>query len=463
MAGPTMSVHSRKWVAFHAIRFALATKPLALGRVAARLGAGVAMVILLAATGAQAATRTHAPPLKIYVNISLAVPATATTGDPFSVSVAVSSSGVPVVARLIRIYADGVEIGGIKTNSAGDGTLSVRTALNAGPHTITATYHGGGRIQPARVSRTIVESAAPLSIRIVPFIPNSVTITVDGGTPLVPNAEGFVVTNLTTGGKLTLDAVLQNPAPNVRVRFVSWSNNDLSPVRTIDVRRQTYTQLAVQASYLTKLRFEDATGKVLTDAQVKGIHLSGPDGQTLAPGAQSSVWLNTPVPRKTSTGALAVGADVYTVTSARFGGVNVADQGLDRFLPRQGGVWTVRLKVYPVSLFGKNVALGGRAGVTIALTGPGTGSRRVSLPAGKRTTLLLPTGRYKIKLVQGGIGPSLGMRVSREASVPIPVLTSLDIIIGLILGLLILAGLIVLRPWRRLRRSPPRTVALDET
>lgn len=458
-----MSWSRWKWLYSFATQLARAANPVGFGRVAARLGAGLAVAALLCSSGVEAATHTPSPPLRIYVDISLTVPATATTGDPFVVSVAVSSSGVPVAARLIRLYADGVEIGGIETNSAGDGSTTIRAALTAGAHTITATFRGGGRIQSASASRTIVESAAPLTIRIVPFIPNSVTVTVDGGPPLVPNADGFVVTNLTIGGKLTLDAILQNPSPNVRVRFVSWSNNDLSPVRTIDVRSQTYTQLAVQASYLTQLRFEDAAGRALTDSQLKGIHLVGPDGVTLAPGAQPSVWVSTPVPRKTSAGALAVGADVYTVTSALFGGVNVADQGVDRFVPRPGGVWAVRLNVYPVSLFGKNIVLGGRAGVTIALTGPDGGSRRVSLPSGKLTTLLLPTGRYRVKLVEGEVGPSLRLRVSRAASVPIPVVTPLDIIIGLFLGLGLAAGLVLFRPWRLVRRTQAKPLALDES
>jgi len=420
-------------------------------RGAARLGAGVAVAALLGSVGVEAAS--HPPALRIFVSISLTAPPTAITGDPFAVSVAVSSGGVPVAARLIRLYADGVEVGAIETNAAGDGAATIRTALTSGTHTITATFRGGGRIQSASASRTISVSAAPLSIRIVPYIPNSVTITVNGGPPLAPNADGFVVTNLTQGGKLTLDAVLQNPAPNVRVTFVSWSNNDLSPVRTIDVRSKLYTQLAVQASYLTKLRFEDSVGHPLGASQVKGLRLVGPDGQKVAPTDKSAVWLSTPVPRKTSTGALAVGADVYTMTSALFNGVNVADQGVDRYVPGPGGVWAVRLSVYPVKLFGKNVVLGGRSGVTIALTGPRAEARRLSLSAAQGETLQLPTGHYKIRVVSGGVAPSLDIRVSRATSVPIPVVTTLDIIAGLIIGIALVTGLIMLRPWRRLRRG----------
>ncbi|HUY09558.1 MAG TPA: Ig-like domain-containing protein [Candidatus Dormibacteraeota bacterium] len=454
-----MSRISRKLRGIRATRLGRAQPPSRSYRLLLRVVTGLVMAVLLCPALVEAATHTHPPPLKIYVNIALTVPATATTGDPFVISLGVSSSGVPVVKRLIRIYADGVEIAGIETNSAGDGSTTIRTALTAGSHTITAVFRGGGRIQSASASRTIVESAAPLSIRIVPYIPNSVSVTVNGGTPLVPNSEGFIVTNLTQGGKLTLDAILHNPAPGVRVTFVAWSNNDPSPVRTLDVRTKIYTQLAVQASYLTSLRFEDATGHRLSPAQLKGIQLSGPDGATLAPGTQSSVWLTTPVPRKTNTGALAVGADVYTVTSALFDGVNVADQGVDRFVPRPGGIWTVRLNVYPVTLYGKNLVLGGRAGVTVELTGPGTGKRRIALPARDQTTLLLPTGHYKVKLVGGGVGPALTMRVSRATSVPIPVLTMLDVIIGVVLGLGILALLIVFRPWRRLRRVRPAPIA----
>lgn len=388
---------------------------------------------------------------KIYVQIALSVPSSAITGDPLPISVEVTSSGVPVAKHLIRIYVDDTELAAVETNAEGRASTTLRTALATGTHTVTATFHGGGPIQPASASRTITISPAPLSIRVVPFIPNAVTVSVDGGPPLSPNVDGFITTPLAKGGHVTLQAVVHDPSSDVKVSFVSWSNNDVSPLRVVDVRQKLYTQLALQISYLTQLRFVDAAGDPMPPGSVSGVHLTGPDGQQIDQGRNFTVWLSTPVPRKTSTGALAVGADVYTATNAYYQAVNVADEGADRYIPRAGGVWTVRLAAYPVTIRAKNLFFGG--GVTAKVAVTGAGRRHVlQLGSAQGATLVVPRGRYTVRLLSGGLSPSLKIGVSRDSVVPMPVVTVLDLIVLALIVLAIVALVILLHPMRRWRR-----------
>ncbi len=388
---------------------------------------------------------------KIIVNISFTAPSAARSGDPIPVSVAVSAGGVPVAKRLIRIFVDGTEVAGIETNADGDGSKDIRKAIAVGTHTLTASFHGGGPVASASTSRTIVITAAPLTIRVVPYIPNSVTVSINGGPPLAPNTEGFISTTLSLGD-LTLNAVVHNPSPTVRVSFVSWSNNDVSPVRVIHAHRKVYTQIAVQVQFLTRLKFENSAGAAINPSALSNVRLLGPDGQQVTLGRRpSSVWLSTPVPRKTTTGALAIGADVYTLTSADYQGINVADAGLDRYVPSPDGVWAVRLDAYPVTLFAKNIFFGGYVSGGASLISPAGVSHHVSLSSARGGTLVVPRGRYRVKLLDGGLGTTLRIRVSRATVIPIPVVTLIDIIILALILVGIVSAIVFLHPVRRWR------------
>ncbi|HVD04191.1 MAG TPA: hypothetical protein VNF75_08700 [Candidatus Dormibacteraeota bacterium] len=405
-------------------------------------------LLLLAASPVVAATHKSQP--HIVVNIALTVPTNSlTTGEPIPVSVVVTSSGVPVVKHLIRFYAAGAEVGGAKTNSSGYAATTIHAVLPAGIQTITAIFKGGGPIESARASRSVTVTAASLSIRVVPYIPKSIAVRVDGGPALAPDAEGYINTSLPVGGHLTLQAVLLTPPPNVRVTFVDWSNGDVSLTRTIKPHGRTYTQIALQVAYLTPLKFQDGLGRPLARSQVQGLSLTGPDGTKVAVGNQSAVWLTTPVPRRTSTGALAVGATTYALVAGYYKGVNVANQGVDRFVPSDGGTWTMRLAIFPLALIARNAFLGAQVGGTVAVTGPEGTTIHVVLPSRGQSTITVPSGLYAIKLVGGGFGPGLKVRVSRATSVPIPVITLLDIVGGAVAVAVAVLSLLALGPWRR--------------
>ena len=86
---------------------------------------------------------------------------------------------------------------------------------------------------------------------------------------------------------------------------------------------------------------------------------------------------------------------------------------------------------------------------TVLLRGPGSTSRLLHLPARGPLALILPRGRYFLKVRGGGFGPGLDFRVSGPSAVPVPLLTILDLAGGVLLLLLIAGGLLGLGPGRR--------------
>ena len=413
------------------------------------LAAGVVAACQAGSLGALAATTVHKIAPYIPVNIQLTAPARVTSGAPIAVSVVVTSSGVPVRDHLVRFYAAGIYLGAAKTNSVGHGSTNLRKALPAGTWTLLATYKGGGPIESATASQTITVVAAPLSIRVVPYVPHTIAVSIDGAAPVSPNADGFINEPLPKGGQVTLVAEVQNPSPNVRVSFVSWSNGDTSTTRVMSDRSHAYTQIALQLSYLTPIKFTTAAGVPIPPSQVRAVTLSGPDGTKVAVGSSGLAWLTTPAPRRSPTGQLTVGADTYTVVTANYLGVNVANQGKDRFSPGPGGLWKVALDVYPVSILSRNTVLGSQVAAAVLLHGQGSTSRLLHLPARGPLTLTLPSGRYSLKVKGGGFGPGLDFRVSGPTVVPVPLLTILDLAGGFLLLLLIAGGLLALGPGRK--------------
>jgi hypothetical protein len=384
----------------------------------------------------------------LAVNISLSAPASVSAGAAIPVSVHVSAGGGPVVLKLIRFYIAGVEVGAAKTNYSGDAAKSLHGSVPAGTQTLTAVFRGSGRYDAASASRSIVIVAAELSIRVVPFVPNSITVSINGGVPIAADSAGYINASVPSGKRITLQAVVQNPNPHIRVSFVEWSNGDTSTTRSVHVGAKYYTQIALQTSFLTPLIFEDGVGAHLPASELKDLNLVGPDGSTMTVRQKSAIWLSTPVPRRTTTGALEVGDQTYTLVTGDFHGVNVADQGLDRFVPSAGGRWTVRLRVFPMKLVTRNTVLGGQIGASVLVSGPGSSSRRLDLSDHGATTLLVPVGRYSVKILSGGFGPTVKVRVSRPATVPLPMITPIDIGGGGIIIVVIVLGFLAMGPWR---------------
>ena len=383
------------------------------------------------------------------VSISLSAPASVQAGTPIPVSVHVTAGGAPVVRHLIHFYIAGVDVGAVTTNYAGDGAKAIRNSVAAGAQTLTAVFRGSGRLNPASVSRPIVIVAAVLSIRVVPFVPNAVSVSINGGPPIPTNSGGYINADVPAGKRITLRASVQNPNPNVRVAFVQWSDGNTSESRSVHVGAHIYTQIALQASFLTPLKFEDGVGSPLPRSQLRGLKLVGPEGTNISVGSQSSVWLSTPVPRRSPTGALAVGDQTYALVAADYQGVNVGDQGVDRYVPSAGGIWTVRLRVYPMKLFTRNTILGGQVSATVLVSGPAGSHRRIQLSDRGPTTILVPVGRYTVKVLSGGFGPAVKVRISRAGSVPLPMLTPIDLGGGAALIAAVVLGFLALGPWRR--------------
>ena len=381
------------------------------------------------------------------VSISLNVLATVSAGEPIPVAATLTSGGAPLANRLVRFYVDGSEVAGAISAGNGQATTTIRDQIPAGTHSVKATFAGSTGYAPASTSSSLTVRISTLSVHVVPAVAGTVTLSIDGGAPLSPDREGYINTDLTVGGLRSLQIVVHDPSPGIKATFVEWSNHDTSPTRVIRIEHGVYTQVAIQVSYLTLLRFQDALGQPLSAQKVTNLSVAGPDGVVL-PVKGSKVWLTTPVPHSTSTGALAVGPDFYSLLSGEYDGVNAAKQGEDRVIPGILPVWTIRLGVYPLTLYGRDMIFGGQVAGPALLTGSAGLARHVNVAARDGSTLILPGGLYKIKFRGLGFAPTVKVRVSGEQSVPIKVFTPLDALVAFLVLLVLALGLLAASRWR---------------
>ncbi|MGH7705874.1 MAG: Ig-like domain-containing protein [Candidatus Dormibacteria bacterium] len=381
------------------------------------------------------------------VNLSLKVPASVSAGEPIPVSASLTSDGVPVPGRLVRFSVDGTEVAAADTARDGQAATTIRKQIPAGTHTVEATFAGSADFQAARATAQLTVLISTLTVHVVPAVKGAVTLSVDGGPALSADAEGYIRANLTVGGLSTLTISVHAPRPGVRVHFVDWSNHETSPTRVLRVEHDVYTQVAIQVSYLTRVRFEDSEGQSLSRAKVSNLTIDGPNGAVL-PISGGAVWLTTPTPHSTASGALAVGPDFYSIRTAAYQGVAVAKRGQDRVVPGEVKVWTIRLDVYPLTLYAVDIVFGRSVGARVLVSGPAGWSRRVTLNDRRGSTMVLPAGLYEVKFRGLGLAPTVRVRVSRVESAPVKVFTILDAAFVLLVLLAAGLGLLAASRWR---------------
>ncbi|HEY6539253.1 MAG TPA: Ig-like domain-containing protein [Candidatus Dormibacteraeota bacterium] len=381
------------------------------------------------------------------VRLTHRVPATVSAGVPIAVSATITSNGAPLAKRLVRFYVDGKEDAAALSAASGVASTTIRDQVPAGSHTVRAAFAGSAGYAPASATQPLLVKTSTLTVHVVPAVPGTVTLSIDGGTPLTEDREGYITTNLSLGGRRTLTIAVHDPNPTVKATFVAWSNHDTSPTRVLRIEHSVYTQVAIQVSYLTQLRFQDATGHPLSSHRVTRLSVDGPDGAVL-PVIGSKVWLTTPVPHSTSTGALAVGPEFYSLRTASYEGVDVAKRGEDRVVPGVLPVWTMRLDVYPLTLYGRDMLFGGVVSGPALLTGPAGISRHLTIQERSGSTLVVPGGLYRVRYSGLGFAPTVRVRVSAAQVVPVKVFTALDAVVVVFLLLIVILALLAVSRWR---------------
>ncbi len=415
------------------------------------------------------------PTVRPASTVTLTPPGTSQAGQTINVVASLSSAGAPVPDVSLRLFIDGTNYHESLTDGGGVVSFHVAGTLAAGVHQVVVAYNGDTgpllAVQPlpSQASGTLTVTPLRLAVETAPSLPG-VQFTLDGTQTFVSGPDGIGSTLVGTAGTHTLAVQVQDPNPETRVTFTRWSDSVWTPNREIHLGGTGDKTLGVglQVSYLTPVRFVDASGRALRASHVSDVKLHGPNGEGLTMTSPSKpVWLNLKAPSEApGPTPLNEPRTPWRLSSARYNGLDVIFSGQQKFLPGPGKTWTVRMQFYTLRLTARDALFG--TGLDRPATLVNAAGRRQQVQLDRQGTVVvwLPSGNYVAHVSASGLSPRTPFSLSRSQAVVIQIVTPLDMLVVASMAVVALVLLLILgqRPevktvLRRARDAMPRLPA----
>lgn len=385
--------------------------------------------------------------------------APAIVGEALKFNAQLTSEGRPLPGGFVRFFVDGEFLRGATTNAQGLAELQLPRNLIAGSHVISATYRATISQADAAAGLSVLLLPRVLEVRAIPPL-QGVQIRV-GDTILETDARGIAQMPITKTSALTATILpFQSSDANVRAEFDRWSDGVLTPTRKLRLAAEVTTtyQIGFNVSYPVILHFvEEGSGREVEASRLSSILLVSSAGEAISVSATSDglQWLKANrIIRLEQT--LVASPISYQLRKITVDGVNVVNEGQQRFRVEPNAHWTMKLQLHDLEVEVRDALLGTPMGKGLRVDYPSGDSRHVTLdPAGRMRLESLSRGSYTVT-VQGaqGLRSPMPVALSRNREVNIAVISYLDLAIGGgILAVIALAALLVGR-----RKTLPRLI-----
>jgi hypothetical protein len=338
------------------------------------------------------------------------------------------------------------------------GAVPTRPPSGAGPSlsrrwvAALALAAGIGLASPLPASARERPLAQPLllTIQTIPAVAG-VVLTLDGNRTFVSQVNGMIVADVATRGDHTLSLTLPRDDDRTRFSFVRWSDESFQPVRQVRLHENHTLYAGLQVAYRTEVVFSDPVGRPLDAARVSNVILSGPDAEVVRLDyPYPPTWLRTPLPAKhMGDNSLHVVAVPYALSRVDFDGLNVANDGQERYLPAVGGTWVVHLKLYRLTLRAKDALFGTTLSRPVTLTDPSGRQQRFQLDASGQFSIVAGRGIYTARVLAAGISPLVPIALSRSQTAELSVITPIDLLVVGFTGLAVVAVLLAIGRGRK--------------
>ena len=142
-------------------------------------------------------------------------------------------------------------------------------------------------------------------------------------------------------------------------------------------------------------------------------------------------------------------------------GAEVVNRAQQSWSPTEGGVWTIQLLLYDMSVQTRDALFGTPVGGTLSLTYPdGEVVEQHVDGNGKASFLNLPRGQYKLGLRPVAVSAPTPVALSRAQESVVRVITYQDVFV--VLGVLLIIGALIVGRWyilsRRIKRRQQQTM-----
>ena len=184
----------------------------------------------------------------------------------------------------------------------------------------------------------------------------------------------------------------------------------------------------------------------------------GPAGHTLrVASSERAVWLTVPPPPISQHRAARPAR--YSLASASFDGVSVANRGDDGFTPDAGRPWRIKLRVYTLRVRVREPLLGGRAPQVVVRSDAGVERSAPTDARGVALVRQLPRDLYSVSPQGGQAGPPAVAQVTRDQLIDVPSYSAAELAVGALGAVMAIAGAGLLALLARRRVMPLRTWA----
>jgi hypothetical protein len=306
-----------------------------------------------------------------------------------------------------------------------------------------------------------IDRAAPASVLQLQTVPAlaGVVVSLDGHSA-TSSADGRI--SLPVREFVNLEQRIVVPArqisPDRKVVFDRF-RGDLS-----GGARGKVIEMGVRTSRLVSWHFVDRFGVDVPADQIQSMQLRSNTGETVdvsGRGLTEPLWVNESRTQQGPSGLVSKQL-YYTVDSTVVSGTSVVNRAQQRFVPWEQQRWVVQLLLYQVTFNGTDLLFGDAAGRGVELTGPDGTVRRLPFgPDGLAAISDLPRGTYTVKLYGHGVSFAQPVSISKDQPVALRMISWLDLVLLLGIGLGAASGLIAFgrpRSRARLRRAGRRLI-----
>jgi hypothetical protein len=387
-------------------------------------------------------------------SLRLILPPATKAGQAIEIQAVLDGPSGPMRRAPIHLYFNGVKRFTAETDASGTATYKLHRSFPAGVYTVTAYYHGTRPrgLLPISASGTLTIIPLHLTVYALPAIAG-VSISVDGQVH-VTDSTGAVHLDIASAGYHTFGASNTSTDPTVKLRFVHWSTGSSAPSIRYHLLADESVYASFAVAFLTHVKIVDADGNSLENPNLGAVTATGPRGAYLQlwP-SNGDQWLEIPPPSRTSL----VGTPNdwhYSISSAFYQGLSVANRGDSSFVPGPGKSWVIRLRLYTLNVHVRNPVLGSPHTSVLVISSNGIGRTAALDSKGNVRLVDLPRGDYTVKLVGPGYSLTVVTTMTRSQSIEVPAASPQEFFLGYwVIGLLVLLFvLLVRRRWLAQRR-----------
>jgi predicted RNA-binding Zn-ribbon protein involved in translation (DUF1610 family) len=352
-------------------------------------------------------------------------------------------TGELVPNQTLHFYIDGVKVRSAKTNFTGRASIVLKQN-EVGNYLLRVVYGGSKKHQlaPSNVGTALLIKPAIVEVQTLPALPG-IKFSL-GGQVVSSNADGIADIEVSKVGTYRLEVLPGTfTGPNFRATFSRWGDQTFLPYRDdITIPNTKILQAGFDVSYLVSHDFTNLQGNPVDPSLITSLTLRGSNGKVITLKDNQPQWLQAN--RVVRLGTFQETKILYSVADVQMKGSNVVSNAQQRFFVHPNDKWTINLLLYTANFTTHDMLFDFPVASRIDLEFPNGQIQALNFSKNEIYTAGgLPRGNYRATAFgPWGLAPSTPIALSRNQNVDLQVISYLDMILVVILGLSLVLGLL---------------------